>query len=605
MNYTFHILSNISKILIVLAASYFIGSLFFKKKNDHSFDNSLFYIGTGLGIFILGLTILGYLGLLYSMPIQIIIYALGFFSIYKIWINSRVEFKLVFSGIDYFQILLLIIILLFSTLYFLTSITPTLDGDSLSGYLPLAREYYNAKKMIPIDFHYGSIFPQNGQLISTLGFLLGNQITAQLFVSWLMGVLCCFILFSIGKKIENARVGLLAIVIWYGTYSVAFINQSAKIDLAWTFFDLLGIFAFMNWWFSNKYENNENWLFVSGFLISIAIGIKQVSAFTIIILVPAIFFKLFIGKNCSIRLLVKHILLFTLPIIVSFHWIFRTYLLTGDLFFTGSEFQSNDGIFGIFETIWKMSMLGNAVSHEGPMGKSIGPTLIAILPSIIIFKKNDRRIWEIIFFCLIMLIFWHNGVQRARHLFPTIALLSVCAAYLINRLIESGQKSRNIIFILVVFCSLINIGPWMYVNFISLNRIMYIKNMELDSYLEKNLKKFNWYPSFQMTKIIRDELPEKIKIAALASGNDYYLNKKFYDAQNNPLGPTFVETKKDMTSQEFYQKMKNFGITHTFLNKHVIDKWGLEECWLNDESFRNKYFIELEKDNNQYLYKLK
>ena len=51
--------------------------------------------------------------------------------------------------------------------------------------------------------------------------------------------------------------------------------------------------------------------------------------------------------------------------------------------------------------------------------------------------------------------------------------------------------------------------------------------------------------------------------------------------------------------------MKNFGITHAFLNKYVINKWGLEECWLNDESFRDKYFTELKEDNNQYLYKLK
>lgn len=605
MDFTFYILKNISKILIVLASSHFIGSLLLNKKSYSSANNSIFYIGTGLGIFILVLTILGYLGLLFPIPLKIVIYLLGIFSIYKFFTNFKIDLKLIFINLDYSQILLLIFISFLSFLYFLSSITPTLDGDSLAGYLALAREYFEARKMISIDYHYGSSFPQNGQLISTLGFILGDQILAQLLISWFMGLLCCFTIFMIGKRIKNSRVGLFAAFIWYGSFSVAFINQSAKIDLAWTFFDLLAIFAFMNWWFSNNYKNRENWLFMSGFLLSIAFGIKQVSAFTIVILVAAILAKFFINKNYNFRLLSKNILYFTIPIILSFHWVFRTYLLSGNLFFTGSNFIGNDGFFGFFETIWKMSMLGNAISFEGPMGKSIGPVLLAILPSIIRFKRVDRKVWEIIIFCSVMLIFWYNGVQRARHLYPTIALLSVCAGYLINKLFESGQRSRNIVLSLVLFCSLINIGPWAYVNLISINRIIYMENMKLDSYLEKNLKKFNWYPSFQMTKMIRDELSENVKIAALASGNDYYLNKKFYDAQNNLLGPMFLETKKEMTSQKFYQKMKNFGITHAFLNKYVINKWGLEECWLNDESFRDKYFTELKEDNNQYLYKLK
>ena len=96
MDFTFYILKNISKILIVLASSYFIGSLLFNKKSYSSANNSIFYIGTGLGVFILVLTILGYLGLLFPIPLKIVIYLIGIFSIYNIFTNFRIDLKLIF-----------------------------------------------------------------------------------------------------------------------------------------------------------------------------------------------------------------------------------------------------------------------------------------------------------------------------------------------------------------------------------------------------------------------------------------------------------------------------------------------------------------------------
>ena len=91
---------------------------------------------------------------------------------------------------DLEQVILFTIFLIISSIYLFSSLTPTFDGDSLFGYLSLAREYSIHNKIIPIDYYYGSTFPQNGQLLTTLGFLLNDQITAQLVISWLMGILC-------------------------------------------------------------------------------------------------------------------------------------------------------------------------------------------------------------------------------------------------------------------------------------------------------------------------------------------------------------------------------------------------------------------------------
>ena len=508
---------------------------------------------------------------------------------------------------DLEQVILFTIFLIISSIYLFSSLTPTFDGDSLFGYLSLAREYSIHNKIIPIDYYYGSTFPQNGQLLTTLGFLLNDQITAQLVISWLMGILCCLVIFSFGKSIGNIKSGLIAVVIFYGSYSVAFINQSAKIDLAWAFFDLLGVYAFFKWFFSlndTKNKNNSNWLLISGLLLSIAIGIKQVSAFTIIIIFFAIIIFYFLKYKFLDFGLFRNILFFSIPIIISFHWIIRSYILSEAFVYTASELPNNHGILGFFITIWEMSMLGSASSIEGSMGKAIGPILLAVLPLFLITKKIDSRVKSILIFCFLMSIFWYNGVQRARHFFTAIALLSICAGYIINHIIKINMKGRKFFLVVIIFFSFFNILPWVYVNIFSINKYSYLMKRDLNQFLEQNLDKWKWYPNFAVTNYVKNELPKDIKIAALSTGNSYYLERKFYGARKTLIGPSFIDLKNDVTISNFLKKLKKYQITHVFLNEHVIEKWNLQDCWLNDRTFKEKNMTMIITKDGQSLYKI-
>ena len=489
-------------------------------------------------------------------------------------------------------------------MYLFSNLTPTLDGDSLFGYLGLAREYFIEGKITPVDYYFGSTFPQNGQLITTLGFLLNDQITAQLFVSWLMGVFCCFTIIMISRMVSDFKTALIAVIIWYGTYSVAFINQSAKIDLAWTFFDLLSIYAFFNWFYKTGYSLNNKWLIVSGFLISIAIGIKQASAFTIFVISIGIILKYVNDKKFNFSKIVISISFYILPIIFSLHWIIRTYLLTGSIVYTGGELPNNYGIDGYFKTILEMSMLGNASSFEGPMGKTIGPTLLAVLPLFLFIKKIDDKIKAMLIFCLFMSFLWYNGVQRARHFLPTIAMLSVCSAYIVNLFTKNNFKIGKPILVLIVFCSFFNILPWTYVNFVSVDRISYFYNQDLDDYLKKNLDKWQWYPNYTITNFVKDSLPKDIKIAALSTGNSYYLERKYYGARKT-LGPSFTESKSQISKDGFLYKLKENDITHIFINDHVLKKWSLQDSWLNDSGFKKDNMVNIINKGGQHLYKLR
>ena len=84
-------------------------------------------------------------------------------------------------------------------------------------------------------------------------------------------------------------------------------SATAKIDLAWAFFDLLSLYAFFNWYFSKLKARNINWLFLSGFLIGIASGIKQASFFTVLAMVLGIIFDHAKNKNLMSKVFLKNI----------------------------------------------------------------------------------------------------------------------------------------------------------------------------------------------------------------------------------------------------------------------------------------------------------
>ena len=149
------------------------------------------------------------------------------------------------------------------------------------------------RSIVVVDYAMGSIYPQNGQLISTMGLLLKDQVLGQLLVSWMMGLLCILTIYSIGRFLFNRQTALIGVLIWYGTYSVAFLAQSAKIDLTWAAFDLLALFVFMQWYFADSSHKNIKWLVLSGLFLGIAGGVKQVSIFTIILFILGITFRLF------------------------------------------------------------------------------------------------------------------------------------------------------------------------------------------------------------------------------------------------------------------------------------------------------------------------
>ena len=487
------------------------------------------------------------------------------------------------------------VLLAYGLAYLVVALAPTLEGDSIAGYLVTAREYARQGRIASVDYAYTDMYPANGQMLSTLGFLLRGQVLGQLLVTWATGLLAAVAIYALGRTWFSRRVALLAVAVWYGTYAVGYQAASGKIDLAWAAFDLLALLAFSRWYFVRQGERSWGWLVIAGLFLGVAGGTKQASLFTAVAMAVGIAFKLWRDGSLKPKVVVSSYLAIGLPALVAVVWLVRSYVISGSIAVTGEGLPGETGFIGYFRVLWDMSMLGNTPGMEGPFGKSIGPAMLASVPVVLLFRDVDRRVWHILAFCGLMSVMWYFGVQRSRHFLPTLGLLSLVAGYVTVSLLGRKPRLGQALVVLVVAALVLNLAVWTYINFASIQRVPYVIGLQTkDEYLEKNLPKQEWYPNYTVTSYAQG-LPEHARIAALSTGNGFYVERPFYSG--------WAQTPGEVPDPvAFYGQLKSSDITHVFINDFVVRQRHYEEAWLTHPSFQAEYLEELVCDDGQCLY---
>lgn len=483
--------------------------------------------------------------------------------------------------------------------YLIVALAPTLEGDSLAGYLVTARDYAREGAIVPVEYAYNSVFPANGQMLSTFGYLLRGQIAAQLILVWTMGVLAAAVVYAIGRTWLSRRAALVGVALWYATTSVAVLAASGKIDLAWAAFDLLTLLAFGHWYFAEKGGRDWRWLALAGLFLGLAGGIKQASVLTAGAMAIGIAYRLVSDRNAGPRdwaLAYVPLGLLAVPAVI---WVARALALTDSPGFTGANLNNDSGVGGFFKAIWDMSMLGNTASGEGTNGKSIGPTMLAAIPLVAVMRRVDRRVWHMLAFALLMVIVWFFTVQRARHLLPALGVLALVAGYVVALMIERRALVGRGLAVVLLVAVAVNFASWGWVNFVSLDTAGRAFNIKSDEeFFEANLPEFERYPNAAVVRFFQEEAPESAVVASPGASNGLYLDRPLYSRW------THTETRVADPAR-FAEMLRSAGVTHVYVNDFWVDERSQQEAWLVRPDFQGRYLTRLLCSEGQCVYKLK
>ena len=239
-----------------------------------SLERALFGIALGLGIIAYGILLLGIVGLL--RPLAIFLWLL-FLAIWlwpewrKIadcipgWLQDRYQ---AWRKARFWQ-KLLFMILMFALLQ---ALSPPTDPDGLIDHLQAPKIFLQAERLYPTpEFMFGN-YPFTIELLFASGMAFGTDTFAKL-NHLTYAVLLVLGTFALGRRYlppggdwtaAAILVGMPIFPVWAGL---------AYIDMGWTLYEFLSLFAILLW----AERHQQRWLILSGMMMGLALGSKYIA----------------------------------------------------------------------------------------------------------------------------------------------------------------------------------------------------------------------------------------------------------------------------------------------------------------------------------------
>jgi len=577
---------------ILILVSVFFGAAALGKKfyqtlhlpTQSFIQDMVFCSGLGLGLLSYGLFAIGLSGFFYkwvgwlALIILIIILLLEIKNMF-LGIKASLFYFFNFKGLSFFYIVVMGLLLIHAAINFIIAHAPPISWDALMYHLALPKLFIDSHKIISLPFMYYSYLPSNTEMLYSLAMLLGTDRLPQL-MHFSFGILISIDIYLLSRRYLAREFSLLAVAIFYLTPIATLLSVIAYSDLAFFFYQLLAVHAFLFWLETNK----SRWLILSALNCGFASGVKLMGIFPALILFLSLLIKsLFMDK--SKLLVAKKLFIFLgIYLIVASPWYIRSYFLTGTPIYpflypygdlTHPYFQNIivSGISSVkgwgakaaifFEELKRFMVFRNPLKFifEVTITDSdhpIGPIFLAFIPLIIFLKKINRQIIYLLIYCLSMLMATSFfKYLQLRYVFTMLPLLSIVVSYVAYRLISIGIYFKRYIMSILLLC-------------FSLNLLYYVQLSEAfkaglgiintQDYLSSNLSHYQAFSYANQT------LPKSAKIFLFKQERGYYLQRDYLWSMPSPATLDYTRLSD---SNALYERLKELGVTHIFIDNNI------------------------------------
>jgi hypothetical protein len=198
----------------------------------------------------------------------------------------------------------------------LGAMAPPFEYDELEYHLGALSEYVRAGKIIALPHNFYSNMPQLTEMLYLLAMQMRSDIAAKL-LHWAFGLLAALAIYAVGARVWSRRVGVTAAALFYCLPFVQDLSQTARVDLATTFFATLAFGGLL------VAGDDRRWLWLAGVTTGCAVATKWPAV--ALVLLPGVVLVAYQWK--SFRLLARFCLLAGLPILP---WLIKNWLLAGN-----------------------------------------------------------------------------------------------------------------------------------------------------------------------------------------------------------------------------------------------------------------------------------
>ncbi len=490
----------------------------------------MFGLAILIGIYSYLIFCLGVVGQLYTRNIFIITVLFLAFSFYyhrkDIFSFLRKEHTPI--KLDNLSKTLLVLIVAALIVNLVGALGPELGFDALWYHLTLPKIFLTEHRIFHITggLFYYSDFPKLVEMyyISALSF--SNEIAAKL-IHFSFGLLALFALYKFSRKFLDIKYSLLAVVVLLGNLVFAWESTTSYVDLAWTFFEIMALWGFVEWYSSKE----RKWIIESGVMLGLAISTKLIAFSSV-----PIFIILFLLFQKDKKEAIKNSALFTIiSIIVSSPWFIYSYLNTGNPFyplFTNLYPTSLSAAF--FNPINVFNDLFNVFLRAAD---PISPIYLIFIPLLVmVYKKFDKNLKIITVFSVLAILSWYfiPRTGGGRFILPYLPIFSLLAAGVLTSLKSVWIKKYAI-----GLCILICIITIAYRGLANSKFIPVVLGFQTkDQFLIKNLN-FEYGDFYDTDHSFTDNLKPSDSLLLYGFHNLYYADFNFIDSSYVRKGDRF------------------------------------------------------------------
>lgn len=491
-----------------------------------------------IGIYSYIIFTLGIAGLLYKNLIilsSLVFWGIAFYWFRKSLIQTVRDLRRIGKIKSKLLFFLVLIFVFQATINLIGTLGPELAFDALWYHLTLPKVYLDNHSIFFIrgGLLYYSAMPKLGEMLYLASLALSNEILAKI-IHFSFGLLTCLALYKLQRKFFSPLISMIGVVIFYSNLVVSWESITAYVDLIRTFFEIMALWAFINW----QEDLGKKWFILSAIMIGLAITTKLLAIGSLLVFSALIFLSSRpkwrrhheVDSTLVVDLIHYLLTYWIIALAVPLPWFIFSYINTGNPVhpFFSSIYKITPeplSVFAFFKQIWNLF-----TNSPDPLS----PLYMIFLPLIVFsFSKIRQEIKIILLYCALAVVVWYFTPRTGggRFILPYLPAFSIIYAACLNFFMENKKKYGKLfpkfLIILIILVSLISIGYRFVANYKYIPVLLGKETKE--KFLVDHLN-FSFGDFYDTDNFFKDHIKPTDRVLLFGFHNLYYIDFPFIDS---------------------------------------------------------------------------